>query len=934
MRRREEKRVFEEATYPVFSFSHCLNFLSLSLLSLTNPDPLILPLLPLSSHTVPYAFFAHLPLSPLPLAPPYSRGVQLAQVFPLIWPLSRFSSALLWSSRFSNCCLPIIPFFPWYHGFFNHLPRPFLGPFFFFTLPFLSFLSPLLFHLLLPLLIAATDLGSSPLLSLSSFLLFFLLSFLSKSSMSNHHPPSQRPSSGSQSTGRRRRPSKPLSVHTGTSPSPDHPAISPRMAYHHPQPSPSIRLTPGGSLGYPTWHNRSRTPPTPLPPTSVESPEEAHPRSPAIPIPGIRASSTLPANAPFSPTRTSFYQQSYTSSSSSPSSPHHGNSVSDPSLHLNYASDDDDDDDDAGNEADTEDTPFPLDLERLSSGSFNSYTFPMNQHKDEYFPPIYDAFPDVPSTPTQESRPTTQPPLVTPEGLTIEVKGPEEIKPPFHGRRRRSLSASMILTPFSNPGSLIPSSTIAGGTLPTDCPRLRRSSTHHHDESEVGSPRQPVPISHPLPTIIPPSPGSPMHPSVKILSADGSDLGEKTAGKVHRRRSSSRVPQRGAGNASSLDTSTKKLTPYGTQEEREEEDSIGDPVIVIGCYTSILTRALNRASISGSIEMSRATTSLLVPHMPSSVSSIETSTSLESFNERANRTRKKLDRFFGEVTPLDVSLQDMDKHGLRALLSQGRIPLCYFLRFLLEEYACENLFFYMEVDHYESYNFSSRLEAAAAAQQIIDTYISPDSPYEVNLTEKTRLVTLELARAGDARSLRRAFSSPKAATLTLLEDGFLRFQASGWGRRMRDELPKSSRIYDAATEARAVGLLLDWLRGKGQGGWTGGFGQREAMTQELVAEFCRSKFNVECSVPLPSTGLNDGSGDAWGRDSPDPLAHVSQTGGIIGRMSKDGGRGDPSPERPPSGGRSGRSCHLEPDSGNKKGMVLRLKKSMDALTRR
>lgn len=61
-----------------------------------------------------------------------------------------------------------------------------------------------------------------------------------------------------------------------------------------------------------------------------------------------------------------------------------------------------------------------------------------------------------------------------------------------------------------------------------------------------------------------------------------------------------------------------------------------------------------------------------------------------SYKVRVNRSSKKLECFFGEPTPLDVCVAEIEKEGLKAML-ESKVPLCYFLRHLLEEYSAENL---------------------------------------------------------------------------------------------------------------------------------------------------------------------------------------------------------------------------------------------------
>ncbi|RKO90946.1 hypothetical protein BDK51DRAFT_11168, partial [Blyttiomyces helicus] len=101
----------------------------------------------------------------------------------------------------------------------------------------------------------------------------------------------------------------------------------------------------------------------------------------------------------------------------------------------------------------------------------------------------------------------------------------------------------------------------------------------------------------------------------------------------------------------------------------------------------------------------------------------------------ANARNRKLVSFFGDDPPIDIPVAEVDKQGLKAIL-QSKVPLSYFLYNLLEEYACENLFFYLEVEHYDSVSFVSPVEQQIAAKHIFDTYLNRNSHFEVNVDEK------------------------------------------------------------------------------------------------------------------------------------------------------------------------------------------------------
>lgn len=62
----------------------------------------------------------------------------------------------------------------------------------------------------------------------------------------------------------------------------------------------------------------------------------------------------------------------------------------------------------------------------------------------------------------------------------------------------------------------------------------------------------------------------------------------------------------------------------------------------------------------------------------------------DTYKIKVSRSVKKLDTFFGEQTPLDVCIGEIVKEGLKAML-ESKVPLCYFLYYLLDEFSSENL---------------------------------------------------------------------------------------------------------------------------------------------------------------------------------------------------------------------------------------------------
>jgi hypothetical protein len=61
-----------------------------------------------------------------------------------------------------------------------------------------------------------------------------------------------------------------------------------------------------------------------------------------------------------------------------------------------------------------------------------------------------------------------------------------------------------------------------------------------------------------------------------------------------------------------------------------------------------------------------------------------------AYKQKSKMSTRKLESFFGEKPPLDICMKEIEKEGLKAMLN-SKIPLCYFMYSLLEEYSAENL---------------------------------------------------------------------------------------------------------------------------------------------------------------------------------------------------------------------------------------------------
>ncbi|KAI9138287.1 hypothetical protein BKA69DRAFT_1092650 [Paraphysoderma sedebokerense] len=215
-------------------------------------------------------------------------------------------------------------------------------------------------------------------------------------------------------------------------------------------------------------------------------------------------------------------------------------------------------------------------------------------------------------------------------------------------------------------------------------------------------------------------------------------------------------------------------------------------------------------------------------------------------------TSKKLNNFFGDAPPLDMSVMTIGKEGLKAML-QSKIPLCYFLYSLLEDYAYENLFFFLEVERYESTPFPTLAAQLAAAHQIFESYLGRNSQLEVNVDDKVRKrVINEITELGKSMmsvmtmsdiaseplwpqehkfmdydlpspttelverevqlqsKLKNCFDVAKKSILELMEGSFAKFQKSSSWKRMKKDLGQTH-VFDDQTKLLGLMILKEYM---------------------------------------------------------------------------------------------------------------------------
>ncbi|KAH8548055.1 hypothetical protein BGW37DRAFT_508041 [Umbelopsis sp. PMI_123] len=217
---------------------------------------------------------------------------------------------------------------------------------------------------------------------------------------------------------------------------------------------------------------------------------------------------------------------------------------------------------------------------------------------------------------------------------------------------------------------------------------------------------------------------------------------------------------------------------------------------------------------------------------------------------KTSKSSKKLDNFFGEQAPMDICIQEIRKEGLKAML-QSKVPLCFLLYHLLDEYSSENLFFFVEVEQYESFTYISKAQQLATAQHIVETYLSRNSHFEVNLDDKViRTVTVAI----EEQKLDGCFQHAKRAVFALLDGSFHRFMNGPTWDAMVATCGELTTHYSTEARNTAVSLLLQYLEQQHNLLYTNPHitvpitsRRRHELLKSMIHEFSRQLLDVQFS---------------------------------------------------------------------------------------
>jgi len=184
----------------------------------------------------------------------------------------------------------------------------------------------------------------------------------------------------------------------------------------------------------------------------------------------------------------------------------------------------------------------------------------------------------------------------------------------------------------------------------------------------------------------------------------------------------------------------------------------------------------------------------------------------DNYMERTHKSEKKLSDFFGDDdVPFDITLKEIDVNGLKAML-QSKVPLCYFLYSLLEDYCSENLFFFLEALEFENGKYTNREEQEENAVYIYNTYLSKKSCLEINIDEKIHNDIQKFIKNMDKTTsdrISKCFKIARNSVYQLMEGSFSKFQKSEISAQMKKDLGR--RIYNENDKLNAVSKLRDYL---------------------------------------------------------------------------------------------------------------------------
>jgi len=227
----------------------------------------------------------------------------------------------------------------------------------------------------------------------------------------------------------------------------------------------------------------------------------------------------------------------------------------------------------------------------------------------------------------------------------------------------------------------------------------------------------------------------------------------------------------------------------------------------------------------------------------------------DDYMKHTHRSAQKLSSFFGdEGVPFDITIKEIEASGLKAIL-QSKVPLCYFLYSLLEDYCSENLFFFMEALHFENNLSLSREEQKESIVGIYNSYLSKRSWLEINIDEKVHSDIHSFIQCIDnntpQESISKCLKKARNSVYHLMEGSYSKFVKSEGFNEMKKEL--GTRIYNDNDKLNAVCKLRDYIvktnenlsQGNSSGSLSSSNNKYHEVITNLVHQFTREVLGVD-----------------------------------------------------------------------------------------
>ncbi|KAJ3047200.1 hypothetical protein HK097_000145 [Rhizophlyctis rosea] len=326
--------------------------------------------------------------------------------------------------------------------------------------------------------------------------------------------------------------------------------------------------------------------------------------------------------------------------------------------------------------------------------------------------------------------------------------------------------------------------------------------------------------------------------SSSALTAAAAEPGVASASENSTLESRRRGPRQSWSSAMTTDTN-ESIDLFESDVEERHDDSEAGTVIDGEADTSTdLLPRINSVTSVLSIDSNLTTTTVpTTPHfLPPQF--FTTQPPLQ------NPSTRKIESIMGVACPVDVSLREIERSGAIGIL-QSRIPLCWFLAFLLKNSGEELLFFLHDTTRFSTTPFPTVSSLRTAAHQICNTYLVPTSPMPIPPTIATHAQIRAVADAVKVGTSLRCFDGLQNDVMKGVEEAFGRFREGKMWEEMKDVVGYSQ-LPNPNTINRTKSLLRNAYQTRYGAGTTPASGLDEVQHRKraeavgnAVADVCR-----------------------------------------------------------------------------------------------